>query len=108
MARDISLNVFDQSWSQGHLDGNPDNGALVITIPIQDLSVPSVPPFGFKYALNVNGINVRSGPGSNNVLVRTIWRAQTPFVFIIQVSGEWGKLFDDTGWVFMAYLNDVL
>jgi uncharacterized protein YvpB len=108
---EIPIEIFKQAWAQCSLDGNPNNCALATTIPIQDLSVPIPPPVGVMYGFNVyngtliNGINVRSGPASYNTLVKTIWRAETPIVYITQISGEWGRLADESGWVYMPYLK---
>jgi uncharacterized protein YvpB len=108
---EVPVEVFKQAWAQCSLDGNPNNCAIVTTIPIQDLSVPIPPPVGVMYGFNVyngtliNGINVRSGPASSYALVKTIWRAETPIVYITQISGEWGKLADESGWVYMPYLK---
>jgi len=108
---EVPIDIFKQAWAQCSLDGNPNNAAIVTTLPIQDLSVPIPPPVGVMYGFNVyngtliNGINVRSGPASYTALVKTIWRAETPIVYITQISGDWGKLADESGWVYMPYLK---
>ena len=105
--RDIPVAIFRDTWTQCHLDGNPNGGAIVITLPIQDLSTPALPPAGVKYNLAVNGINVRTVPGGTGAetFVRTIWRGVSPTVYITTISGEWGRLADGSGWVFMSYLK---
>jgi len=108
---EVPIDIFKQAWAQANLDGNPTNAAIVTTIPIQDLSIPIPPPVGTMYGFaiyngrQVNGINVRSGPSSSTALVKTIWRSETPIVFITQISGEWGQLADESGWVYMPYLK---
>jgi hypothetical protein len=107
---EVPIPIFKQAWSQCNLDGNPNYAAIVTTSPIQDLSVPTPPAAGTMYGFavyngrQINGINVRSGPASTYLLVKTIWRSETPIVFIIQISGEWGQLADESGWVYMPYL----
>jgi uncharacterized protein YvpB len=108
---EVPIDIFKQAWSQCNLDGNPNNAAIVTTIPVQDLSVPIPPPTGVMYGFavyngrQINGINVRSGPDSSNTLVKTIWRSETPIVFITQISSDWGQLADESGWVYMPYLK---
>jgi len=108
---EVPFDVFKQAWAQCSLDGNPNNAAIVTTIPVQDLSIPVSPPVGkvYGFAVNngkqINGINVRSGPNSTSALVKTIWRLETPIVIITKISGDWGQLDDESGWVYMPYLN---
>jgi GH25 family lysozyme M1 (1,4-beta-N-acetylmuramidase) len=101
----VPVAVFEQCWAEAELDGNPDHAAIVMTLGIQDLSNPASQPIGIKYALNVNGINVRYGPGSTFALVKTLWKVSTPTVVIVKVSGDWGQLSDLSGWVYVPYLN---
>ena len=108
---EVPIDIFKQAWAQCTLDGNPNNAAIVTTIPIQDLSIPILPSEGVMYGfalfnnIQINGINVRSGPNSSTTLVKTIWRSETPIVFIIQISGDWGQLADKSGWVYLPYLK---
>jgi hypothetical protein len=107
---EVPIDVFKQAWSQCSLDNNPINGAIVTTIPIQDLSTSDTPTNGVEYEIGlwggkqILGINVRSGPSSTYSLVNTIWQAETPDIYITQISGDWGQLADGSGWVYMPYL----
>jgi len=103
--REIPIAVWKDAWAQCALDGNPNGGAILMTVPIQDLSISVPPPSGVKYLLKINGINVRAGAISATAFVRTIWRSVNPSVMITGVPGEWGKLADGTGWVFMEFLT---
>jgi uncharacterized protein YvpB len=111
---EVPIDVFKQAWAQASLDGNPNNAAIVTTIPVQDLSVPTHPAVGNMYGfavtngVQINGINIRSAPNSTSALVKTIWRIETPIVHITKISGDWGQLADESGWVYMPYLNKAL
>lgn len=103
--KDIPIAVFRDAWAQcGQDAGNPNGGAIIMDPPIRDMSIPALVPVGVKYNLVVNGINVRTIPGgtASDTFVRTIWRSVTPFVYIITITGNWGKLADGTGWVFVG------
>jgi uncharacterized protein YvpB len=107
----VPIAVFEQAWAQCSLDGNPEHAAIIVTMPIQDLSNPVSQPSSVKYEFAiydgrlVNGINVRSGPASTYLFIRSIWRAETPFVYISKISGDWGQLTDGSGWVYLPYLK---
>lgn len=108
---EVPIAVFEQAWTQCNLDGNPDHAGVFMTIPIQDLSIPVPAPVANQYTFTVyngvlvNGANVRSGPAQTYPFVRTIWRTETPNVYITKISGEYGQLADGTGWVFMEFFR---
>jgi hypothetical protein len=106
---EVPIEIFKQAWSQCNLNGNPDNTAILTSLPIQDLTAPPI-PIAIKYGFavyngrQINGINVRSGPGSTYLFIKTIWRAVTPIVSISNISGDWGQLADGSGWVYLPYI----
>lgn len=108
---DVPIVVFEQAWSQCNLDGNPDHAGIFMTLPIQDLTATIPVPVTNRYTFTVyngvlvNGANVRSGPSQAYSFVKTIWRTETPFVYITRISGEYGQLADGTGWLFMGFFK---
>jgi hypothetical protein len=106
---EVPLAVWMQAWKEANLDGNPQYGAIIPLLPIQDLSnVPPTPTAKpCTLAVGINGINVRSQPTSASTLVRTIWRsgANTPVFYVDGVSGEWSHLRDGGGYVFTQYIR---
>nr|MCR5250578.1 SH3 domain-containing protein [Lachnospiraceae bacterium] len=51
----------------------------------------------------VEELNVRSGPGTNYPIVRTV---SAPSVYtIVEVNGYWGKLKSGAGWINLQYTN---
>jgi hypothetical protein len=107
--KEIPLTVMLQAWGQCYLDGNPNNGAVVTKIPLQDLS-PIQPPlptgstykWGVVNGVPVNGAHVRSGPATGYPIVRDIWRTDMPLITIITVTNGYGRLADKSGWVSMS------
>lgn len=107
--KEIPLTVMLQAWGQCYLDGNPNNGAVVTKIPLQNLSQTPPPlPFGTVYkwgtvnGIIINGAHVRSGPATSYPIVKDIWRTTTPLITITTVSGGYGRLADKTGWVSLS------
>lgn len=110
----IPLPIFQEAWKICfEKDGNPNSAGLVMDFPIKDVSVPEPVPDAIKYefgmngTVQINGINVRGGPGSGYPLIATLWRTSTPFVMIVKMVGEWGLLVGNTGWVYMPYLKKI-
>lgn len=108
----IPLGIFEKAWSDCIIDGNPTGGCIVPKLAIQDLSVtPPVYSDEYLYAIvngtQINGINVRSGAGSNYELVETLWRSTTPIIraTTISTSGDWIQLTNKSGWVYLPYLK---
>ena len=107
--KEIPLTVMLQAWGQCYLDGNPNNGAILAKISLQDLSPIQPPlPMGTVYkwgtinGVPINGANVRSGPASSYSIVKTIWRTDMPLITIITVTNGYGRLPDKSGWVSMS------
>lgn len=101
----VPIFVFEQAWKCG-VDGNPDGGCVVPKLKIQDLSVPDV-FIGEEYYLVVNGLNLRSGPGSNYPLVRTIWKSTEPVISVKAetLSNGYVAMSNGTGYVWFEYLR---
>jgi hypothetical protein len=110
---EIPVKIFKQMWSQCHLDGNPNNGGIVMTIPIQDLSTVIPPVTGVKYTFGLNhvnnvpvlAVNIRNGPAITYGIVGILEKSKTPIVYITTITGEYGKLANGLGWVFIAYFD---
>ena len=99
----VPISVFELAWSKCYLEHNPNGGALIPRLPIQDLSI-IIP--GDKYELTVNGINVRAEPSSISAFVRTIWKSNEPTIYASgKVVNGYIRLADLTGWVYSAYLR---
>jgi hypothetical protein len=109
----VPVTVFNQAWTECNLDGNPICAAIFMTPPLQDLSVQAPSALGIKYefgtlnGIPVNGLNVRSGPGDTYPVLRTIWRSDTPYVYILRTFWDRGLLVDNSGWVYMPCLRKV-
>jgi len=52
------------------------------------------------------GLNVRTGPGTNYKRASAALREGT-VVEVVEIQGQWGKLANDAGWVFMPGLDKV-
>jgi hypothetical protein len=59
---------------------------------------PSVP---YMVRIAVEELNVRSGPGTNYPIVRTV--SQPSVYTIVEVNGYWGKLKSGAGWINLQY-----
>lgn len=59
---------------------------------------PTVP---YMVRIAVEELNVRSGPGTNYPIVRTV--SQPSVYTIVEVSGYWGKLKSGAGWINLQY-----
>jgi hypothetical protein len=116
----VPIAVFLSAWGQCVLDNNPNNVCIAMVSPIKDLSVPIPPPVppvltGIKYEFGVNpvngvpviAVNVRSGPSQSYSIVKILYKATTPFIYITQVSGEYAQLADKSGWIYIAYFKRV-
>jgi len=106
---EIPMTTMLQAWGQCYLDGNPNNGAVITKIPLQDLSPVQPPvPMGtvYKWAIvngvQINGAHVRSGPATAYPIVKDIWRTTTPLITITTVTGGYGRLSDKSGWVSLS------
>jgi hypothetical protein len=70
---EVPYAVWREAWGQCHLDdSNPDYGAIVCDLPIQDLSKPTPIYPQYKIARVWSCANVRSGPGQSYSLLGTI------------------------------------
>lgn len=110
--REIPFAVWDKAWSTTYLDeGNTPYSCIATTIPIQNLDKPPVPQAGTKYSMIAGvayGINVSKGPGPTSEYgrVKTLVKAETPFVYLSPtIIGNWGLLADGSGWVYRTYLK---
>jgi hypothetical protein len=108
----VPITVFQNAWSQCSLDGNPQNGCIIPTLPIQDLSVTPPPPSGTAYIVNANLLNVRSTPNSSSSANIIGQLPNGTRVYIDNISGDWGHFaymtqFPNGGWVYMYYLTKV-
>ena len=59
---------------------------------------PTVP---YMVRIAVEELNVRSGPGTNYPIVRTV--SQPSVYTIVEVNGYWGKLKSGAGWINLQY-----
>jgi hypothetical protein len=113
----IPIMAYEEAMAQAYLDGNPTGGGIIPLLPIQQIPVPPSPT-GTPYVMavvngvQIQGINVRALPTSNSTLVKTLWRKVNPVtvVYIVAISADqlWGRLLDNSGWVYMPYLKAVV
>jgi hypothetical protein len=104
---EVPHEVFLSAWYTAHLDGNLDGAMLIPQLPIQDLSFPIPAPTGTRYALLVNGLNIRTGPAQSyplQVSPSVVWRSVQPVVTILKTVGKYGQLAAG-GWVAMEFLK---
>lgn len=55
----------------------------------------------FLVRVNSNALNIRKGPGTNYAIAGVITNRGT--YTIVEVSGDWGKLKSDAGWINLNY-----
>lgn len=63
--------------------------------PIKTNGVP------YLVRVNSNALNIRKGPGTNYAIAGTITNRGT--YTIVEVSGDWGRLKSDAGWINLNY-----
>jgi GH25 family lysozyme M1 (1,4-beta-N-acetylmuramidase)/uncharacterized protein YraI len=69
--------------------------------PYLKAALPSYAPI---YEVNVGGLNVRKGPGTNYAIVKVIYKGTR--VEILEINGEWACI-SPGQWVYMPYLRQV-
>jgi hypothetical protein len=111
----VPLDVWHEAWGLAHLDGgNPDFGAMICDLPIQDLSKPA--PQYPQYMVSVTGgstANVRNGPLDSSAILGYIANGQV--VSVDMVDSFHGRShflarsgFPAGGWIWSAYLVKVV
>jgi hypothetical protein len=102
----VPIAVFEQSWAQCALDGNPVGGAIIPKLPIQDLGVV-VPPTNDEYILLVAWLNLRAKATSTSTLVRVIYRTIEPSVHVLAntLTNSYVQMTDLSGWVYFPSLK---
>jgi hypothetical protein len=108
---EVPINIFLEAWTQCGLDGNPNGGAIVPTIPISNLPVPP-PVVGVAYAFKstTDAINVRAQPTASGAWVKAIARKDSPILYITKIAGiynNWGFLSTGEGWICLDYFIKV-
>jgi hypothetical protein len=103
----VPFSVMEQAWNDCTLDGNPVGCSIVPRVPIQDLRDHG--KVEVKYALNANGLNIRSAPAESATKVGVIYKVVQPVILCTdQISNGYIQLADGTGWVYYAYLKQVV
>jgi hypothetical protein len=111
-SRFIPFSVWLAATAQNHLDGNPNNVGIRMSLPLKDLSIPVPPATGITYAFGTNNgvpviaVNIRSGPAQSYKLIGVLEKSKNPTIFITKISGEYGLL-STGGWVYMGYFRKI-
>ena len=73
----------------------------------QPTPTPSPTPSGVPYIVRItaNVLNVRSGPGTNYPVVRTVKKGEA--YTIVEEQNGWGKLKSGVGWISLTYTERV-
>jgi GH25 family lysozyme M1 (1,4-beta-N-acetylmuramidase) len=79
------------------------NGQTPPKPPVEDTPVPSTD--AGEYYVNVPGLNVRKGPGTQYDIVGILSKNTT--VNVVEIQGNWAQLDNDT-WVYAPYLSAVV
>jgi uncharacterized protein YraI len=111
-ADETSTNGQAYGVGSASIDGDVFNGDVTaLTAWAKPGTAPPVhPPTNDEYTLTVNGLNVRSGAGSNYALLRTIYRYKQPTVHILinTLQNGYVQLTDLSGYVYYAYLSSLI
>ena len=83
--------------------GRPAYDAAVSSDPVPDKEPSSDAPFLVK--VSIPDLNIRRGPGTN--YARTGQFTGVGVFTIVEVSGNWGKLKSDAGWISLNYATRI-
>ena len=108
---EVPINIFQEVWTQCNLDGNPNSGAIVPSLPISNLPVtPPVIGLGYAFKSTVDAINVRAQPTVSSTWIKAISRKDFPVLYITKIAGiynNWGFLATGEGWICLDYFVKV-
>lgn len=98
----IPYAIFEKSWKDAGANplANPAYGCVVPNFAIAE-AIPTAYP---KYKVTATVLNVRSTPDSSTStnIIRKLYYGNIVTISEINSNG-WGKIYGNTGWIYMAY-----